>query len=102
MKHIKLFESWFNKKRSVLKFKKDDYVIAIDLDIKDVLLKNYLENNVGQIISIDNDTFDVNFCYEVYYENMEESDTFYHNEKNLRLATPEEIDTQKQINKFNI
>ena len=86
-----------------LKFKKGDYVIAIDLNINDKLLKSYLENNVGQITSIENDTFSTKFWYEAYYEKVPKEirstfwmdDIYNYEEKEIRLATPEEIAAKK-------
>ena len=113
--NFKIYEEWFDEKQGPagnLKFKKGDYVIAIDLDlsIKEILLKNYLENNVGQIINIDDNTSSAKYWYEAYYEKVPKEvksnfwmdDIYNYEEKEIRLATPEEVEIQKQRNKFNI
>ena len=71
--NFKIYEEWFDEKQGPagnLKFNKGDYVIGVNLNINDKLLKSYLENNVGQIISIDDDTYSTKYWYEVYYENV--------------------------------
>jgi len=98
--NFKIFE------QSEFKFKKGDYVIAVDLDIKDLLLKNYLENTVGQIVSIEDTSSSTIVYYETYYENVPKEvksnfwmdDIYNYETDEIRLATPEEI----ALKKYNI
>ena len=100
--NFKIFENTESK------FKKDDYVIAINLDFEYKFLKDYLENNVGKIFRIGQITSPENI--EVYYPNVPKeiednfwmSNFFDYEEENLRLVSPEEMKILKNIDKFNI
>ena len=109
MKYLKKFENKTNN------FKIGQYVVAENLPytyIQD--LKNFLNNNVGQITMIgDKDYIDNSYSkYYVKYENIPKNleYLFYKNQKesytkNIRLATEEEIENYKLnkiTNKFNI
>jgi len=115
MKHIKLYEG--RKIRTMInKFKVDDYVIASNIankfndeDFNSFLKKriciiNYIDNSnrkysVVQVIykKLDNKYFPPNNDYSEYY--------WMYDEKELRLATPVELEQYKielNSNKYNL
>lgn len=104
MKYLKTYE------KHQIKFRKYDYVIAVGLKYANsALLKNYLENNIGQIVYIHTDINSNNTIYEVWYNNVPKElkfeimdDIYNYSEDEIRLATPEEIDFYQNINKYNL
>ena len=106
MNHIKIYEKFFHN------FEIGNYVIANNSDIYIVEFENFITNNVGKIVDITlrglrvkyNNFFITNnisvfFDKDIYtVRNQSEIDV-------LRLATKEEIETQKlknQAAKYNL
>lgn len=114
MKYIKKFEN------NRFKYKKGDQVMGVDVPITPGI-KEYVENNVGTIIDIDDleHTFYYIIKYDYVDKNMrsrmsstsnqyrlpEDKAAFPLHEEEIRLATKQEIEIQKfkpQANKYNL
>jgi len=116
MKYIKLYKYRKTRTTIINKFKVDDYVIAYKPDIQynDKKENEFFKTRICQIDIIDNSNIKYSVVQVIYqrlnnsyFPNNSSEDELYwmFTEKELRLATPEEVEEYKielNSNKYNL